>query len=59
MRSFMVVEVEVSAYAGLQRTPPVILVEIDVLKSDAAPLAFVEHVVAAAATHADLDVNSE
>ena len=55
----MVVEVEVSASVGLQLTPLVTLVEIDVLEFRPAPLAFAEHVVAAAATHADLDVNSE
>ena len=59
MRSFMVVEVEVSASVGLQLTPLVTLVEIDVLEFHTAPLAFAQDVIAAAATHADLDVNSE
>ena len=59
MRSFMVVEVEISGLPCLQLTPPVILVEIDVLKFHTAPLAFAQDVVAAAATLADLDVNSE
>ena len=61
MRSFMVVEVEISGQTGLQLVHCVILVEIDVLVFDAAPQTFAEDVVegATAAIHADLNVGSE
>ena len=57
--SQLVVEAKVSASAGLQLTPPVTLVEIDVLKFHPAPLAFAQDVIATAAVRADPDVNSE
>ena len=49
MRSLMVVEVEVGGQPSLQLTHCVLLVEIDVLVLDDAPLAFAEDVVESAA----------